>query len=118
MTFEEKHGMTLEDAMREYSPSPEVSTDLINELNEQGVKLKAKDKLDAPGAVVSFTPKPIAKSKVSGAESLLDVAGKDELRPAMTGIYVDGDNLVATDAMVLVSIKKKGKRQCDCWVYE
>lgn len=62
-------------------------------------------KYTPPKSKVKYESKPTDKGLAS---ILADFASDDDLRPAMTGIFFDKDNIVATDAHKLFIVPNKG----------
>ncbi len=128
-TFEEKYGVdaiTLNDKYTElveksksfsvydayrvltnkdvlYEDHDDFSISFVNEINKHDIKLKKK--VEVKNGILLFKPRLANPIKKTGIESLYDVTIKDDLKPNLSGVYVDGENIVATDGHALVVVK-------------
>ena len=59
------------------------------------------------------------KSKTTGIMSLKKIVSKDKLRPALTGVYIDKDYYIATDAFKLIWLPRpKNDEYKTGWIFD
>jgi len=80
-------------------------TDFLNAISKEGLILKAPIPIEGD-VQLEYISTPIKPLKNKGVASLDGIVAKDEMRPALQGVYIDNGNYVATDANQLVIIKK------------
>lgn len=125
-SFEKKHGVSLDKLVNQANENNEdiydtyekltdkriyvddegnkFTNDLLNELNEKGLKLKKK--IQAQGVEIKSIPTPPPKYNKEGLDSLFDrVTSREKNRIFMSGVHVEGDKIVATDAHKLIILK-------------
>lgn len=118
--FEKKYGISPKDAVKFLNRGIAVEfegkeIDFYRELliinHNEGLKL-LKNKINIREDLslelnenIKIKKAPVMRK--TGEESLEIIAGRDPLRPIMSGIYVDDDAYVATDAHKMVIIKAK-----------
>jgi len=116
--FTKKYGVTPEESVtwlnrgvtvEHEGESLEFYRDLLILNNNDNLKLKKNKIFDLQNFTIDFDNSlEIKKATVlrkKNEDSLSIIAGKDDLRPNMSGIYVDENYYVATDAHKLVKIK-------------
>ena len=80
--------------------------DFVAALDKEGIVLKFPMILKDVKINLKGKPTKSPAFKKTGADALSNIVSTDELRPAMTGVFIDGDNMVATDGYAMVVVKK------------
>lgn len=64
-------------------------------------------------------PESAPKSKTKGVMSLKKIVSKDELRPTLTGVYIDKDYYIATNAISLIWVPRpKNDEYKTGWIFD